>query len=633
MNISRFTLMAALFGGRLLFSQVTAVVDNTSYNAGSEVRLRVAGTASAATAIIRYAGEDKAVVGGVRVETGGGYGALWSIPADARTGRYVVDISTGGSVLRGATSFAVYRQLAKTVSIDFGRTFFTSGDSLDPRIVVKNLSGRRLENLRVEFGPYYYPWIAQAADEPKVWTSVIAESLTLEPHAEKEFRAAKAAVVQAGDEPATAWYSVVIRDSRERDRIYDLAFSSAVFIRPPNTYAPKRYPFLYLYPRVSEVSKSEAYRDFYPPEFVSDKIRFETSHTVFRTGEPAAVSFTVSGSPGAKGIVGRLLDADGKELERSPITGGAVEGSHRATVRPRPAGRYIYEVALTGPDEAVLATDRIEIAFNDLPKSILVFAAHEDDDTSHPARIRAAIENGIPIHFVFFTSGDAGGCERFYGQSCDAARAMDFGETREEETRASLAHEGVPKENVFFLGLPDGGSEQIWKNHVKANDPYLSVLLASDHSPYRDAAIPNLPYARDPVVAAAKQFIQRFHPDMIITGHPDERHVDHRTNNWFVVEAMQELLHDGKIPATTQLLVDVSYGPGPQKRAPFRYEKNTFFVPGEVARLGQEALWYYETQDGNHQQAEIVPFAKLPREEIHYRILDWQEHQGWNYQF
>jgi len=23
-------------------------------------------------------------------------------------------------------------------------------------------------------------------------------------------------------------------------------------------------------------------------------------------------------------------------------------------------------------------------------------------------------------------------------------------------------------------------------------------------------------------------------------------------------------------------------------------------------------------------------FAELPREEVHYRIVDWQEHEGWN---
>jgi LmbE family N-acetylglucosaminyl deacetylase len=194
-----------------------------------------------------------------------------------------------------------------------------------------------------------------------------------------------------------------------------------------------------------------------------------------------------------------------------------------------------------------------------LPKSVLVFCAHEDDDTAHPGLIRAAVENHIPIHFVYFTSGDAGGCDRFYMHSCDAERALDFGEVRMDEARASLGHMGVSREDISFLGLPDGGLEQIW-DHREASNPYLSVLLASDHAPYSEAAIPNLPYARESVIAAAKQFIERFKPDTIVTGHPDERHVDHRTNNWIVVKAMQELLRAGAISRDTKLVVDAVYG-------------------------------------------------------------------------
>jgi LmbE family N-acetylglucosaminyl deacetylase len=146
---------------------------------------------------------------------------------------------------------------------------------------------------------------------------------------------------------------------------------------------------------------------------------------------------------------------------------------------------------------------------------------------------------------------------------------MNFGEVRIDEARASLGHLGVPRENIFFLGLPDGGLGQLWVSPPQSDDPYLSELLATGHSPFRDAAIPNLPYSRDAVVAAAKDFIIRYKPDMIITGHPDERHVDHRTNNWIVVKAMQELLRGGKLSRDTQLIVDVAYGESRRKHAPY----------------------------------------------------------------
>ena len=85
-------------------------------------------------------------------------------------------------------------------------------------------------------------------------------------------------------------------------------------------------------------------------------------------------------------------------------------------------------------------------------------------------------------------------------------------------------------------------------------------------------------------------------------------------------------------------------GPAPGIHAPYQFEKYQFYESGEEAKLGQEALWYYQSQDGNHQQSEIIPYAKMPRESPpphyglytppypHFRILDWTEHAGWNEQ-
>ncbi len=613
-------------------AQVVAVADYTNYNVGDVVRIRLQ-PATKARISIRYAGQHTPVVNDFPV-SGSGYAGIWKIPGNAQTGRYELDLTpASGTTEKNATSFAVHRQLAKVASVELDKTFYTSGDSVNPVIRVRNLSDRPLDHLQVEFEPYTYPWIAPSPDEPKIWKHIVDSSLSLAPGAEREFRVQKAAVVQADKQPEAIYYSVVIRDSRNPDRIYDLAFAPPAFTIPPNTPLPKQYPFLYLYWHLSDVPKSEAYRHFYPPEFVSDVIRFNTNHTMYPTGVAPTIEFSVTPRQAQEGsyLRVRVLGATGHILEEQKLT-GAVAGSHTASIREKQPGRYLIQVSLESASGIVVARNELELAVNQLPKSILIFCAHEDDDTAHPGIIRAAVENNIPIHFVYLTSGDGGGCDRFYMHSCDAARAMDFGEVRMEESRASLGHLGVPRDNLFFLGLPDGGLGQIWNDYLTADHPYLSVLLASEHSPYREAAIPNLAYAREPVVEAAKQFIRRFNPDLIITGHPDERHVDHRTGNWIVVKAMQELLRQGLLSRNTELLVDQVYGPQPGKHAPFHYEKQTLFVSGEAAKLGQEASWYYQSQDGNHLQAKIVDFAKLPRTEAypHFRILDWQDHEGWN---
>ena len=616
------------------FAATNVIADYTDYNVGDTVRLRLQPTGDGSVSI-RYAGENTVLVRDASIR-GNSYQIVWKIPETARTGRYEVDFrpNDGRAAVRNATSFAIHRQLAKVISIDLDKTFYTSGDSVNPTIVVRNVSAEVLNNLQVEFEPYTYPWIAPAPDEPAIWKQVVATTLSLQPGEEKTFHVQQAAVAQVGKEPEGIYYCVVIRDATRLDRIYDLAFALPAFTIPPNTPLPKQYPFLYLYWRLRDVPKSEAYRNFYPPEFVSDSITFDTSHTMFPAGITPRIAYLVKIPANLRGkalLRTRVVDASGRELEHADIS-DPIEGRHEAVLEAHNPGLYRLQVLLQDSAGTVAAENQIEFAVNTLPKSILIFCAHEDDDTADPGIIEAATENYIPIHFVYFTSGDAGGCDRFFMHSCDAARAMDFGEVRMQEARASLAHLGVAPENLFFLGLPDGGLEEIWFHHRHASDPYLSVLLASEHSPYREASIPNLPYSRDAMIDAAKQFIQRFKPDMILTGHPDERHVDHRANNWIVVSAMQDLLREGAISRDTQLIVDVAYGAKPGRHAPYHYVKEHLYVSGEAAKLGQEATWYYESQDGNHEQANIVDFMKLPREEPfpHFRILDWYDHRGWN---
>jgi LmbE family N-acetylglucosaminyl deacetylase len=269
-----------------------------------------------------------------------------------------------------------------------------------------------------------------------------------------------------------------------------------------------------------------------------------------------------------------------------------------------PPGAYPLKLVLATPDGRMLATAASEMAINRLPASLMVFNAHPDDEVAYGGLIRAAVEAGIPVRVVFFTSGDVG---------ADA-----------------LAHLGVPRDNLTFLGLPDGGSGAIWFQHVSAAKPFRSIYLATDHAPYENIFKPNLAYARESVIDATKQIIADFRPSMIVTTHPDERHVDHRTANWFVVKACQELLREQRIDLKTQILADVSYGAGGYKPAPYQYETYRVHLSGEAAAKKQEMNWLYPSQHGNHAEANRKTYSELPRFEEHLRILDWQKFGGWN---
>ena len=648
-----------------------AVPDQTSYNVGAQVRMRLVRPAVSAdaerptavprelVATIRYAGESRPVEESLRLpaslllssaKDSSEYFNLWTVPRDARTGRYEIDVAERdmrshqviGNPTR-ATSFAVYRKIVHIEEIKLDKTFYASGDQVATVVALKNLAGRPLSGLRVEFSKRYWPWIAQTSDRADVDTVTLADSLSLPAGGAKEIRSARAAVAADVKQPTVAQYAVVVWD-RERRNVLDIAFTPMVFVRPPGVDSPRPYagppgfPMQYLHPDLNSIDTS-SYRHFYPPELDCPAIQFERSHTMFAAGGEGTVNFSVRNPTPAPwrgvSVHSRLLGPDGAELASNAVAdaldlgpGAARDFEFRFPAEH--AGVYRAEVQLSESSGAILATSALELAVNPLAKSILIFCAHQDDEGAHHGIIRAAVENHIPIHFVYFTSGDAGSCDRYYQHFCTPAEALNFGALRMDEARAALGHLGVPREDIYFIGLPDGGSGHVWYDHVRAADPYLSVMLASDHAPYEGLARPNLAFAREPVVEMAEELIMRFKPEVIYTGHPDERHVDHRTNNWFVVKAMQELLRQGSIPSSTMLLTDQSYGPGPQVHAPYRYQKNVFFVSGEAMALGQEAGWYYQSQDGNRAEGSLRTFDQLRRAEVHWQVLDWKDHEGWN---
>jgi LmbE family N-acetylglucosaminyl deacetylase len=643
-----------------------AVTDNVSYNVGAEVRLKVILPPSEQSrsapfdisANIRYAGEKKFleernVEIATRVtpgkETATDYRTLWKIPEDARTGRYEVEVTLTDSqsheIVSGARrlplpSFSVYRKLVKIERIQLDRIFYTPGDAVACKVDLRNLTGHTISNLRVEFSDRYWPWTAQTSERAGVDVVAIGEGLSLSAGGEQHLQSAKAAVAKQVQQPSIQQYAVVVWD-HERQNIYDIAFSPEVFIRPARVTEPEPYPLQYVYPNLDDVNVT-SYRHFYSPGLDSAAIQIDPEHTMYPSGSDVTLRFSVRNPTDQpwRGVTirARLFDPQGKELATKSVGAGVNldPGSARPaeeikfTLPTGQSGIFRARVEVNSTSGETLAMGALELAANPLPHSILIFCAHPDDEGAHAGIIRAAVENHIPIHFVYFTSGDAGSCDRYYEHSCGPDEALNFGALRMEEARRSLGHLGVPRENIYFLGLPDGGSGQIWYDHVEASNPYLSVLLASEHAPYEDVAQPNLPYTRHAVVEAAKRFIREFHPEVIYTGHPDERHVDHRTNNWFVVKALQELLREGVVRPDLTLLTDQVYGPGPQAHAPYHYQKHVLNVSGDAMTLAQESQWSYQSQGGNRALGRLQTFDHLRRVEVHWQILDWKDHEKWN---
>ena len=215
-RLLKLSFACAALGSVSSFGAFTPVLvtDQTNYNVGTQVLVRF-DRVTEGSAAVRYAGDPNPVISGVRI-SGSAYRPLWAIPVSARTGRYLVDVTTSsGEVIAGIGTFAVHRQMAKIVGFELDKTFYTAGDAVDPRITVQNISNQRLEHLQVEFEAFTYPWIAPAADEPPVWKTIADSSLSLAPGEAKEFRLMHAAVVQAETDEKYVCFSAVIRDAQQ----------------------------------------------------------------------------------------------------------------------------------------------------------------------------------------------------------------------------------------------------------------------------------------------------------------------------------------------------------------------------------------------------------------------------------
>ncbi|HEV2383210.1 MAG TPA: PIG-L family deacetylase [Terriglobia bacterium] len=653
------------------------------YNAGSVaiIRARLTGAADPdrydAFADVGYAGSKTSSA--IVLTHGGATGAevayegRWPIPADAATGLYTVafrveDHSSHNAVASvKAPGFFVYKKLLRITNVSLDKTFYAPGDRIGCEIRIENLTGHEIKGLRVEFSNENYPWIstfageANAADKmavsPSLGLLVLRESLDLPAHGQATLpmqpagtaaflQGSQVAIMGAGGParhaqvapPEADRYTIAVWD-HDRKNLLDMQFSPQVIVREPGRVLPKPYSRNFTHPYNEEIDFSK-YREFYPPGHASPMISLDESHTLYTPGDDFELKAKIRAPlPESGGLHFEIRDEQVREVWTSDVVpamdkkSGVMDLAHAwsipASIKP---GVYTLVAAAGAPPSVANGlVGSMELAINKLPASLMVFCPHEDDEHPWAGLMRAMVEAGRPVRVVFYTGGDVGECERYFdGHPCDPVRAREFGTVRMEESTEALEHIGVKRDQDIFLGLPDGGSGEIWFRHLQATNPFLSIYLAVDHAPYEHLFEPNLPYARDAVVDAVKRVITEFRPAMIAVSHPDERHVDHRTANWFTLKACQELLREGRIDPGTVVLADQAYGSGGFKAAPYQYEKYVVYLSGEAAALKQEMGWLYQSQDGNLEEGSKRTYSELPRQELHYRITDWQQHEGWN---
>ena len=162
-------------------------------------------------------------------------------------------------------------------------------------------------------------------------------------------------------------------------------------------------------------------------------------------------------------------------------------------------------------------------------KRVLAVVPHEDDDLNLLSGVTGQFTDaGSEVYVVFVSTGDAAG----------------LGEKRVYEAINALSLDGVPEENIIFLGygdsIPDDGIH-IYNAAPNAVTPSLSgrteTHAAPNHEAYREGTL----YTRENLLGDLRSVIEEIRADVIFCVDYDEN-IDHRAVTMFFDEALGEIL-------------------------------------------------------------------------------------------
>ena len=241
---------------------------------------------------------------------------------------------------------------------------------------------------------------------------------------------------------------------------------------------------------------------------------------------------------------------------------------------------------------------------------VLVIAPHCDDEVLGSAEfIKKTLKNGGSAKVVLITNGDGFKSAvqfDYLNIHPKPADYIKFGYDRQKESLQALNRLGLSKDNVIFLGYPDGGiANLLYANWDKSN-PYTSSDTATDKTPYNNSFTKGALYCGENLETDLEKIITDYKPNYIIYPHPNDRHPDHMAANVFTKYAITKLNYK----PDKELLYLVHRGDWP---TPLRRDTNMYLVPpAKLANTGtnwfaldlnntdisekSEVINYYKTQ-------------------------------------
>ena len=246
------------------------------------------------------------------------------------------------------------------------------------------------------------------------------------------------------------------------------------------------------------------------------------------------------------------------------------------------------------PDARPIPAPRRPVAIRPLglpthPRVVL-FAPHPDDETLGAGGLLYRLARaGAAVQVVFVTNGD--GYPHAVQEDLGVKHPTDadyiaFGELRQREALAALAHLGVGRRSVRFLGFPDDGLAQLWRTHWLASHPYTSPYTKENKPPDADT----VGYDGEDLTSVIRRVLVEFRPSVVVMPHPYDTHLDHAHASYFVTEALSELQASGALVHDVAVLTylvhypswPVTPGPAFDRAVPLRDLPDTVWTEAEL---------------------------------------------------
>jgi LmbE family N-acetylglucosaminyl deacetylase len=179
------------------------------------------------------------------------------------------------------------------------------------------------------------------------------------------------------------------------------------------------------------------------------------------------------------------------------------------------------------------------------PVDLLIFAPHSDDEAIGCTGVMLqAIEKNQRIAVVIITAGDAhvraaAIVARKEQTELQPGDFLKLANVRQQHSLRAMARVGIPKDNLFFLGYPDGGLNALWQG--KSDSPYLQPHTRKSGT-YGDPVVDYhtrahgapAPYTKTSVLADMTEIIKACRPKEIYVTNDLDTHADHMASFYLV---------------------------------------------------------------------------------------------------